>query len=42
MKRGPLKLFYSYAHEDAGIRDRIDQLWFPKTHITHNHAANRS
>lgn len=25
MKRGPLKLFYSYAHEDAGIRDRIDQ-----------------
>lgn len=25
MRRGPLKLFYSYAHEDAGIRDRIDQ-----------------
>jgi hypothetical protein len=25
MKRGPLKVFYSYAHEDEAIRDRIDE-----------------
>jgi len=25
MKRGPLKVFYSYAHEDEPIRDRIDE-----------------
>ena len=25
MKRGPLKVFYSYAHEDEQIRDRIDE-----------------
>ncbi len=25
MKRGPLKVFYSYAHEDAALRDRIDE-----------------
>lgn len=24
MKRGPLKVFYSYAHKDEAIRDRID------------------
>lgn len=24
MKRGPLKVFYSYAHEDEAARDRID------------------
>jgi len=25
MKRGPLKLFYSYAHEDEAYRNRIDE-----------------
>ena len=25
MKRGPLKVFYSYAHEDEAQRDRIDE-----------------
>ena len=25
MKRPPLKLFYSYAHEDESVRDRIDE-----------------
>jgi endonuclease/exonuclease/phosphatase family metal-dependent hydrolase len=25
MKRGPLKVFYSYAHEDEALRDRIDE-----------------
>ena len=25
MKRGPLKVFYSYAHEDEKVRDRIDE-----------------
>lgn len=25
MKRGPLRLFYSYAHEDEAVRDRIDE-----------------
>ena len=25
MKRGPLKVFYSYAHEDEALRDRIEE-----------------
>lgn len=25
MKRGPLKVFYSYAHKDEAIRDRLDE-----------------
>ena len=25
MKRGPRKVFYSYAHEDEAIRDHIDE-----------------
>ena len=25
MKRGPLKVFYSYAHKDVALRDRLDE-----------------